>query len=76
MTGVAVRAYRARAAEALLMGNKPSRKLLAEAAEKVAEGVEPLADLNASAPYRRAMASVYARRALESAVSRASERKA
>ncbi|HVB98890.1 MAG TPA: xanthine dehydrogenase family protein subunit M [Candidatus Dormibacteraeota bacterium] len=76
MTGVAVRAYRARAAEAVLAGNKPSGKLLAEAAEKVADGIEPLADLHASAAYRRAVASVYARRALETAISRANERKA
>lgn len=75
MTGVAVRAYRARAAEALLVGNKPSRKLLADASQKVTDGIEPLADIHASAKYRRAIASVYARRALEAAIARASERK-
>jgi carbon-monoxide dehydrogenase medium subunit len=76
ITGVAVRAYRARAAEVTLIGNKPSRKLLTAATEKISDGIEPLADLHASAAYRRAVASVYARRALEAAISRASESKA
>ena len=76
ITGVAVRAYRGRAAEVVLTGNKPSRKLIVEASEKVTDVIEPLADLHASAAYRRAVASVYTRRALEAAISRANERKA
>lgn len=76
VTGVAVRAYRARATEVALTGNKPSRKLIAEASEKVTDGIEPLADLHASAVYRRAVASAYTRRALEAAISRANERNA
>jgi aerobic carbon-monoxide dehydrogenase medium subunit len=75
VTGVAVRAYRARAAETVLTGGKPGPKLLAAAAEKVTEGIEPLADLHASANYRRSVASVVARRALELAISRAGGRK-
>jgi aerobic carbon-monoxide dehydrogenase medium subunit len=74
MTGVSVRAYRARGAEKVLAGAKPNRKRLVESAERVTDGIEPLADIHASGAYRRSVASVYARRALEAAISRASER--
>jgi carbon-monoxide dehydrogenase medium subunit len=70
VTGVAVRAYRATAAEQMLIGKKAAPKLLAEAAEKVTDGIDPLADIHASAAYRRAAAAVYARRALEAAIAR------
>lgn len=76
VTGVAVRAYRARPAEVVLIRNKPTPKLISAASEKVADGIEPLADLHASAAYRRSVASVYTRRSLEAAISRANERKA
>ena len=75
ITGVAVRPFRATAAEAMLTGKKPSPKLLADASEKVADGVEPLGDIHASAAYRRAAAGVYARRALEAALARAEGKK-
>lgn len=75
VTGVAVRAYRANVSEAALAGGKPSSKLLAAAAENATKGIEPLADLHASAAYRRAVAPVAARRALELAISRASGRR-
>jgi aerobic carbon-monoxide dehydrogenase medium subunit len=76
VTGVAVRPYRATAAEQTLAGKKPNPKLIAEAAAKVADGVEPLADIHASAVYRRAAAAVYARRAIEAALARAEGKKA
>jgi carbon-monoxide dehydrogenase medium subunit len=76
ITGVAVRPFRASAAEAMLTGKKPSAKLLADASEKVADGVEALGDIHASAAYRRAAAGVYARRALEAALARAEGKKA
>ncbi len=76
VTGVGPRAYRAEAVEKALRGKKVNPKLLAEAARHVAQGVEPLSDLHASAEYRREMAAVYARRALERAVARAHGRKA
>jgi carbon-monoxide dehydrogenase medium subunit len=75
MTGVAVRAYRATAAEQALVGKKPTAKLLAEAADRVTQGVDALGDIHASAAYRRAAAATYARRALEAAIARAGGKK-
>jgi carbon-monoxide dehydrogenase medium subunit len=71
ITGVAAKAYRATAVEKALHGKKLTAKLLAEAARQAAQGVEPLSDLHASAEYRREMAAVFARRALERAAARA-----
>jgi len=71
ITGVAPKAYRAAAVEKALRGKKVNPKLLAEAARHAAQGVEPLSDLHASAEYRREMAGVFTRRALERAVARA-----
>jgi carbon-monoxide dehydrogenase medium subunit len=76
VTGVGPKAYRAKAVEKSLHGKKPTPKLLAEAARHAAQGVEPLSDLHASAEYRREMAVVFARRALERAVARAKGKKA
>ena len=72
ITGVGPKAYRAVAAEAVLRGKSPSAQRLAEAAAHAAEGVDANSDLYASAEYRAHLASVYARRALELAVQRAS----
>lgn len=75
ITGVAPKAYRAEAVEKALLGEKVHPKLLAgllnNAARRAADGVEPLSDLHASAEYRREMAAVFTRRALEKAVARA-----
>jgi carbon-monoxide dehydrogenase medium subunit len=71
ITGVAPKAYRAEAVEKLLRGKKVSAELLAEAAQHAGDGADPLSDLHASAEYRRAMAAVFTRRALEKAFSRA-----
>lgn len=71
VTGVAPKAYRASGVERLLVGQTLDAKRIAQAAAKAAEGVEPLADLHASARYRRAMAEVFARRALTQAWERA-----
>lgn len=76
VTGVAAKAYRALAVEKALSGKKPSEKLLAEAVRGAAKGVEALSDLHASRDYRREMASVFARRALEKALARAAGKKA
>jgi carbon-monoxide dehydrogenase medium subunit len=70
ITGVGPKAYRAEAAEKALRGRKVTPKLLAAAARNAAQGVVPLADLHASAEYRREMAAVFARRALERALGR------
>ena len=71
VTGVGPKAYRASGVERLLVGQALDPKRIAQAAAKAAEGVEPLADLHASARYRRAMAEVFARRALSQAFERA-----
>jgi carbon-monoxide dehydrogenase medium subunit len=76
ITGLAGHAYRASDVEKTLLDKKPNPKLLAEAAGKVAEGIDALSDIYASASYRRAAAVVYTRRALEAAISRAEGRKA
>jgi aerobic carbon-monoxide dehydrogenase medium subunit len=58
---------RATAAEAALRGGALDAQSIAAAAEQAAEGTEPPADLNASADYKRHLARVLCRRALEEA---------
>jgi len=58
---------RATAAEAALRGGPLDAASIAAAAEQAAEGTEPPADLNASAEYKRHLARVLCRRALEEA---------
>ena len=62
LTGVGPTPIRARAAEAAWNGSNP-----ADAAALAAEGLEPAADLAGSAEYRRHLARVLTRRALEAA---------
>jgi aerobic carbon-monoxide dehydrogenase medium subunit len=76
VTGVGPKAYRAANVEDALRGKKPSEKLLADATRQAAHGIEALSDLHASAEYRREMAAVFARRALERAIARATGKKA
>jgi carbon-monoxide dehydrogenase medium subunit len=71
VTGLGPKPFRAAAAEKNLRGKKASEKLFGEAARYTAQGIEPLSDLHASADYRREMAAVYTRRALERAYARA-----
>jgi aerobic carbon-monoxide dehydrogenase medium subunit len=58
---------RATAAEDALRGGALDAQTIAAAAEHAAEGTEPPADLNASADYKRHLARVLCRRALEAA---------
>jgi aerobic carbon-monoxide dehydrogenase medium subunit len=58
---------RAGAAEAALRGQPFEASAIASAAEQAAEGTSPPADLNASADYKRHLARVLCRRALEQA---------
>jgi aerobic carbon-monoxide dehydrogenase medium subunit len=58
---------RATAAEAALRGRPLTADSIAAAAEQAAEGTEPPGDLNASADYKRHLARVLCRRALEAA---------
>jgi len=76
VTGVAAKAYRALAVEKALIAKQPSEKLLTEAARGAAKGVEVLSDLHASREYRKEMAAVFARRALNKALARALGKKA
>jgi carbon-monoxide dehydrogenase medium subunit len=71
LSGVAPTPTRARAAESVLRGQRITHELLREAAAAAAVGLEPDSDVMASADYRRAMAEVYARRALTAAAERA-----
>jgi aerobic carbon-monoxide dehydrogenase medium subunit len=58
---------RASAVEAALRGQGLTSESIAEAASHAADGTEPPADLNASAEYKRHLARVLCRRALEQA---------
>jgi aerobic carbon-monoxide dehydrogenase medium subunit len=71
MTGVGSKAYRASAVEKGLRGKKADDDTIAVACAKAAQGVEPLSDIFASSEYRRAMAAVFAHRAISAALIRA-----
>jgi len=70
VTGVAAKAYRATAVESALVGNKPDASTIAAAAEKACDGIDANADLYASADYRRQLAKVHTRRAIQKALER------
>jgi carbon-monoxide dehydrogenase medium subunit len=69
LTHMASTPLRAHAVEEALRGQSLSPESIAAAAEQAAEGTSPPADLNASADYKRHLARVLCRRALEQAVS-------
>jgi len=71
VSGVAAAAYRATAAEKALTGSKGDAKAIADAAAKAADGITALSDLAASADYRKHLATVYAKRAIQRAIDRA-----
>jgi carbon-monoxide dehydrogenase medium subunit len=71
ITGVDAVPYRARKVEDRLRRNEPAPQVIAEAAALAADGIEPLADIHASADYRRHLAAVFTRRSLERAAARA-----
>jgi carbon-monoxide dehydrogenase medium subunit len=70
ITGVSPKAYRAAKVESALNGNALDAKTLGAAAAHAANGVDVNSDLYASADYRKQLAAVYTRRALETAISR------
>ncbi len=72
MTGVGSKAYRASTVEKALRGKKADDGAIAAACAKAAQGVEPLSDIFASSEYRRAMAAVFAHRAISAALACAS----
>jgi len=71
VTGVAPKPFRAASVEARLRGSSLDAETLALACADVAEGVEALSDIHASAEYRKSVAAVYTRRSIETARSRA-----
>ena len=71
ITGVSPKAYRASKVESGLKGNTLDAKTVSAAAAHAADGVEVNSDLYASAEYRKQLATVYTRRAIETAAGRA-----
>ena len=70
VTGVAPLPYRANAVEDHLTGKTPTPETIAAAAESAAEGVDVNADIFASADYRRHLAKVFTKRAVQAAIER------
>jgi aerobic carbon-monoxide dehydrogenase medium subunit len=70
ITGVSPKAYRASKVESALKGNALDPKTLSAACTHAADGVDVNSDLYASAEYRKQLATVYTRRAIETAASR------
>jgi carbon-monoxide dehydrogenase medium subunit len=66
--GVADRPLRVPAAEQILTGAKPSPALIEAAAAQARAAAEPMADIHASAEYRRDLTGVMAKRALAQAL--------
>lgn len=73
LIGVGDRAIRASAAEQVLRGERPTEELFAEAAGAVDAEIRPGSDIHASERYRRHIAGVLTRRALQTAAERAWE---
>jgi carbon-monoxide dehydrogenase medium subunit len=67
VTGVSSRAFRATGVEAELAGKQIKSETVKAAAARVCENVDANADLYASEDYRKHLATVYARRAIEAA---------
>lgn len=65
---VGVTPIRATAAEAILRGQPLKAEAFAEAGEKAKEAVDPVSDFRGSAGYKKDMAAVFVRRALEKAL--------
>jgi carbon-monoxide dehydrogenase medium subunit len=70
VTGVGPKAYRATAVEEALVGK--GADAIADAASHAADGIDCNDDIHASAEYRAHLATVFTRRALQAAFSRAS----
>src|SRR6266480_4143545 len=68
ITGVSAKAYRASAVESALNGAALNDETIANAAAHAADDVDINGDLFASADYRRHLAAVYTKRAIDAAV--------
>jgi carbon-monoxide dehydrogenase medium subunit len=71
INGVAGKAYRASAVEQALVGKSLDEKTVADAASHAADGADVQSDLYASGEFRAHLASVYTKRAILKAASRA-----
>lgn len=71
LIGVGETAVRSPSAERRLVGHPPTAEVTTEAARAVADDLDPNSDIHASADYRRHVATVLVRRALDTAVARA-----
>lgn len=71
ITGASVKATRASAVEAALVGKQLDEATIAEAASHAADGLETVADIHGSKEYRAQMATVMAKRAITRAAERA-----
>src|SRR5262245_48332417 len=67
ITGVSVKAYRAKAVETALAGTNLDDNTLATAVEHVCDGIDPSTDLYASGDYRCHLAKIHTRRAIQAA---------
>ncbi len=72
--GVSDMPVRAAEAEDLLIGERPSAELFAEAARVATAALDPPADLNGSPEYRKQIAATLVRRGLQAAADNADER--
>jgi len=70
VTGVAVKAYRARAVEVALAGTNLDDNAASAAVAHVCDGIDPNSDLYASSDYRCHLAQVHTRRAIQAAKAR------
>ena len=68
ITGVSAKAYRPAAVESSLNGATLNEQTIAAAAARAVDGIDTNGDLFASADYRRHLAQVYTRRAIEAAM--------
>jgi len=68
--GLQATPFRAAAVEQALRGQQPTAEAIAAAASKAADGADPYGDVYASEDYKRQVAAVYVRRALEAALGR------
>jgi carbon-monoxide dehydrogenase medium subunit len=70
ITGVSAKAYRAGGVENVLKGSTLDEQAIAAAAAHAADNVDANADLYASAEYRRHLAQVHTRRAIQQAIAK------
>src|SRR6185295_7972831 len=67
VTGVGVKAYRAKAVETALAGTTLDDNAVSAAVTHICDGIDPNADLYASSDYRCHLAQVHTRRAIQAA---------